>query len=132
MKYVDVGDLDVLVIKKHNQTIDLSGLEVDWEGQDKIGFQINEMHVDIKFIHEESWGAGLLHHTGPYGFNIKLRAIAKKKGMILNEYGLFTRETRELVAQKTEEEILNSLMNKDSATRFLNPSERKTPSWMKK
>jgi len=127
----DVGDIDILVLKKKNQKISLEGLDVDWSGEDKIGFQIDGLHVDIKFVPKESWGAGLLHHTGPWGFNIKLRSIAKKKDMILNEYGLFMRETREVVAQKTEKDILYALMNPASAEKFMDPSERKTPEWLK-
>lgn len=128
----DVGDVDILVEKGSGTHLDLSNLNLDWSGEEKIGFEIEGMHVDIKFVPKESWGAGLLHHTGPNGFNIKLRSMAKKKGWKLNEYGLFDRETGEVIAQKTEKEILEALMNKESAKKFLDPRNRKTPDWVKK
>jgi DNA polymerase (family X) len=128
----DVGDLDILVVKKPNQKLNLDGFSIDWKGEDKIGFQINSIHVDIKFVPEESWGAGLLHHTGAWGFNIMLRSIAKRKNMILNEYGLFTRDDRKVIAQKTEREILFNLLKPEKAIECLIPANRKTPEWMKK
>jgi len=131
-KKEDVGDIDILVEKGSGKYLDLSKFNLDWAGEDKVGFEIDKMHVDIKFVPKESWGAGLLHHTGPYGFNIKLRSMAKRKGWLLNEYGLFDRKTGEVVAQKTEKEILEALMNKESATRLLKPENRKTPDWVKK
>jgi DNA polymerase/3'-5' exonuclease PolX len=133
----DVGDIDILVTgkslgKKLDSELSKLNVEMDWSGSDKVGFQLNGMHVDIKWVPKESWGAGLLHHTGPWGFNIKLRSVAKKKSWLLNEYGLYTREDRRPIAQKTEKEILLSLMNEESAIRLLNPSERKTPEWLEK
>lgn len=127
----DVGDLDILVVKTENK-INLSDVNVEWKGEDKIGFEMNGIHVDIKFVPIDCWGAGLIHHTGPDGFNVKLRSIAKKKGMKLNEYGLFNRENGDLIVQKTEKEILYALMNEVSANKFLDPKNRKTPSWLKK
>jgi len=128
----DLGDIDILVEKESGKYLDLSKLNIDWSGEEKVGFEIDGMHVDIKFVPKESWGAGLLHHTGSNGFNIKLRSMAKKKGWKLNEYGLFDRETGEVIAQKSEIEILECLMNKDSAQKLLNPTKRKTPNWVKK
>jgi DNA polymerase (family 10) len=136
-KNSDVGDIDILVTgralgKKLDEGLKSLRVDMDWSGSDKVGFQLNGMHIDIKWVPKESWGAGLLHHTGPWGFNIKLRSLAKKKGLILNEYGLYTREDRQVIAQKTEGEILLCLMNEASAIRFLDPSERKTPEWLEK
>ena len=133
----DVGDIDILVTgkqlgKKLGSELSKIKVDMEWSGSDKVGFQVSGMHVDIKWVPKESWGAGLLHHTGPWGFNIKLRSVAKKKNLILNEYGLYTRDDREVVAQSTEEEVLKALMNEDSATKLLDPSVRKTPSWLEK
>lgn len=131
----DVGDIDILVRNRKDNTRlhkDLNTFDLDWSGESKIGFKLDDIHVDIKFVDKESWGAGLLHHTGPSGFNIKLRSIAKKKGLLLNEYGLYTREDRKVVAQKTEYEVMSALMKEESVQKFMNPFERKTPSWLKK
>lgn len=134
----DVGDIDFLVTGKPigeelDKELKKLKVEMDWSGTDKVGFQVSGMHVDIKWVPEESWGAGLVHHTGPWGFNIKLRSLAKKKGLLLNEYGLYTRDDdRKVIAQKTEAEVLLCLMNEDSAIRNLDPAHRKTPAWLEK
>jgi len=47
--------------------------------------------------------------TGPQEFNIIMRGRAKRKGMILNQKGLYNRETREWIAGENEEEIFNAL-----------------------
>ena len=56
---------------------------------------------------EGSFGAALQYFTGSKEHNIKLRDIAKKMGMKVNEYGLFKGERK--VAGATEEEIYEKL-----------------------
>ena len=58
-------------------------------------------------IPEESWGAALCYFTGSKSHNIELRKIAIRRGLKLNEYGLFKGARR--VAGKTEEEIYKAL-----------------------
>ena len=57
----------------------------------------------------ESYGAALQYFTGSKEHNVKLRTICVKEGYKLNEYGLFNRETDELVAAESEEEIYRKL-----------------------
>ena len=45
--------------------------------------------IDIKYIPYESLPTAMLHFTGPYELNRHMRKEAIKRGMILNEYGLF-------------------------------------------
>ncbi len=49
----------------------------------------NGMQVDVRFIPSESFGAGTQYFTGSRSHNIRLRDIAKRRGLRLNEYGLF-------------------------------------------
>lgn len=65
--------------------------------------------VDIYYTSEESWGAFQLFLTGSGEYNIMMRAKAKAKGFKLSQYGLFKRDTNELIASKTEEEIYRAL-----------------------
>ena len=51
----------------------------------------------------------LLSYTGPFGAEIGYRVIARKKGMLLNQYGLFDRKTGKYIAGKTEAEIYKAL-----------------------
>ena len=72
---------------------------------------------DLHLTPEHMLGAMLLHATGPWTFNKKLRMIAKQKGLKLNQYGLWKGER--CIASETEEEILHHLGQK-----FIEPRVR--------
>lgn len=61
------------------------------------------IQVDLRVVQPKSFGAALLYFTGSKQHNIKLRQLAVKKGLKINEYGLF-RKNKWLLG-KTEEEI---------------------------
>jgi DNA polymerase (family X) len=63
--------------------------------------------VDLRVVDEESYGAALLYFTGSKAHNIKLRGMAKDKGLKISEYGLFRGDTR--IAGATEEEMYRAL-----------------------
>jgi len=67
----------------------------------------NNMDFDLRVVPEESFGAALQYFTGSKAHNIALRKIAMKKGLKLNEYGLF--RSKKQVAGKNEEEIYKAL-----------------------
>jgi DNA polymerase (family 10) len=78
------------------------------EGQTKSSIRTkDDVQVDCRIVKEESWGAALLYFTGAKNFNIKLRQMAIKKGLKLNEYGLFKKG--KCIASKSEEEIFKAL-----------------------
>jgi DNA polymerase (family 10) len=58
-------------------------------------------------VEKKSFGAALLYFTGSKNFNIKLRQLAIKKGLKINEYGVF-RKNR-FVCGTIEEEIFKIL-----------------------
>lgn len=45
--------------------------------------------IDIRYIPYNSLPTAILYFTGPYELNTAMRMAAKKRGMILNEYGLY-------------------------------------------
>ncbi|XWV24852.1 DNA polymerase family X [Tupanvirus deep ocean] len=45
--------------------------------------------IDIRYIPYNSLATAMLYFTGPYELNTVMRTAAKKRGMILNEYGLY-------------------------------------------
>lgn len=109
-----IGDLDVLIISdKPKPVMDYFVsrpyvIRVYGKGETKSSIKAkNGMDVDLRVIPEESYGAGLLYFTGSKDHNIKLREIAIKKGLKLNEYGLFRGTKR--IAGKTEKEIYEGL-----------------------
>ncbi len=67
----------------------------------------DNIQVDVRVVDELSYGASLMYFTGSKEHNIKLRQLAIKNGLKLNEYGLFKGEKR--IAGKTEEEIYEAL-----------------------
>jgi DNA polymerase (family X) len=67
------------------------------------------LQVDVRVIALESWGAALIYFTGSKAHNIRLREMAIRKGLRLNEYGLFRAKTGKLIVAKTEEEVYQRL-----------------------
>jgi DNA polymerase (family 10) len=65
--------------------------------------------ADMRVVPEASYGAALQYFTGSKEHNIKLRRLAIRKGLRLNEYGLFDASGNNLVAGKPEEEIYRLL-----------------------
>jgi DNA polymerase (family 10) len=68
---------------------------------------VDGIQVDIRAVEDASYGAALLYFTGSKAHNIKLRQLAIKKGLKLNEYGIFRKDKR--IAGRTEEEMYKSL-----------------------
>lgn len=46
-------------------------------------------HVDFFLAAPGERPYALLHHTGPWRYNVRLRALAKARGLTLNQYGLW-------------------------------------------
>lgn len=67
--------------------------------------------VDLRVVEERSYGSALLYFTGSKNFNIKIRQLAIKKNLKLNEYGVFKLKNNKetYLLGKTEEEIFKGL-----------------------
>jgi DNA polymerase (family 10) len=65
------------------------------------------LDADLRVVPEESWGAALCYFTGSKAHNIALRARAIRRGLKLNEYGLF--KGKKTIAGKTEADIYRAL-----------------------
>jgi DNA polymerase (family 10) len=63
--------------------------------------------IDLRVVEEDSYGAALQYFTGSKGHNIRLRGIAKAKGIKINEYGVFKGEKK--IGGKEEKEVYRSL-----------------------
>ncbi len=82
--------------------------QVHAEGETKSSVKLDSgLDVDLRVVPEESYGSALAYFTGSKDHNIALREISIKKGLKLNEYGLWRGEKR--IAGKTEEEIYKAL-----------------------
>ncbi len=47
------------------------------------------VQVDLRIVNDQAWGAALMYFTGSKEHNVRMRERAIKRGMTLNEYGLF-------------------------------------------
>ena len=68
--------------------------------------------IDIRFIPYRSRASALLYFTGSGVFNKAMRLHAKKKGYLINEYGLYKVSKEgghELIETETEEDIFKIL-----------------------
>ena len=45
--------------------------------------------INVFYTDRDNWGAALMHNTGPRKYNIRKRYLIKKKGWLLNQYGLY-------------------------------------------
>lgn len=67
----------------------------------------SHIDFDLRVVPEQSFGAAAQYFTGSKDHNIKLRKIAIKKGLKLNEYGVY--RGKKQIAGKTEEEVYKVL-----------------------
>jgi DNA polymerase (family 10) len=67
----------------------------------------NGMNADVRVVPDESYGAALQYFTGDKRHNVLVRELAIRKGLKLNEYGLW--KGQKLVAGQTEEEVYQAL-----------------------
>jgi DNA polymerase (family 10) len=107
---IAVGDEGVFeeVMEKFEQSamVEISVVK----GESKITATLTAgLNVDIRFFPEKLLGSGLLYLTGSKEHGIALRKLAEKKNMLLNEYGLHSKDKSKLIASKTEEEIYKAL-----------------------
>jgi len=113
-----VRDIDILVLSKSAQKVmDAfvsvpSVKEVIAQGETKSSLRTKEdIQVDCRVVEEKSYGAALLYFTGSKNFNIHLRTLAQKRGLKINEYGVFSssKSGEKYLAGRTEEEIFKLL-----------------------
>jgi DNA polymerase/3'-5' exonuclease PolX len=86
-------------------------------------------HTDIFLATSTEKPFALFHYTGDTIYNVRTRALAKKSGMLLNQYGLFDVKTGERVAGKfrTEKDVADRI-----GVSFRTPMERNSPAWMRR
>jgi DNA polymerase (family 10) len=119
-----VGDIDILAVSsKPSLVMDAfivmpDVLNVIAHGDTKSSIKVRPgINVDLRVVPAASYGAALNYFTGSKAHNVTLRQLAIKKGMKLNEYGLFkiapARDggvaTGKIIAGATEEEIYKKL-----------------------
>ena len=111
-----VGDIDILVTSSQPQAVMdcFTALpvvaEVAAKGDTKssvvtdIGAQ-----VDLRVVEPSSFGAALQYFTGSKAHNVKLRDLAVRKGLKLNEYGVFRAKSNRRLGGAREQEMYSAL-----------------------
>jgi len=107
-----IGDIDILVTSQKPEKImkTFTSLpqvrEILAEGPTKSSvITKDDIHVDVRVVEPISFGAALQYFTGSKAHNIKLRELAIKRGLKINEYGVFDSETGQKIAGEEEEEV---------------------------
>jgi DNA polymerase (family X) len=67
------------------------------------------LQVDLRVVPDEAWGAAMIYFTGSKAHNIRIREMAVRKGLKLNEYGLFDAKSGTLIVAETEQEVYERL-----------------------
>lgn len=111
-----IGDIDILVSTRDSATVSeffcsLPGVKrVVMKGLKRCTVVLAQnLHMDMRMIEKEKFGAALQYFTGSKAHNIRLRKRAIERGFKLNEYGLIKRDSREVIASRSEEEIYDAL-----------------------
>src|SRR6056297_543151 len=111
-----IGDIDILVTSKQpekimNKFTHLPEVkEILAEGLTKSAILTQQnIHVDLRVVEPDSFGAALQYFTGSKAHNVRLREMAIKQGLKINEYGVFQTKDDKKVAGKEEQEIYQKL-----------------------
>ncbi len=109
-----IGDLDILAVCDDRKAA--MDAFVDYERVDRVVSHgttrstvvlTSGLHVDLRAVGGESYGAALYYFTGSKEHNIATRRIAQERGLKINEYGVFDGD--EQIAGDTEESIFEAI-----------------------
>ncbi|GAB4416982.1 MAG: DNA polymerase/3'-5' exonuclease PolX [Thermodesulfovibrionales bacterium] len=68
-----------------------------------------DIQVDLRVVEEESFGAALAYFTGSKAHNIRLREMAMKAGLKINEYGIFREGDNKRLGGEKEDDVYRLL-----------------------
>ena len=112
-----IGDVDILVTAGKGKQLIREFTDAEFvqdvlaagptKGSAIIRTQVAPVQVDVRVVPQESFGAAAQYFTGSKQHNVRLREIAVKAKLKLNEYGLFKAD--KMIAGPVEEEIYQKL-----------------------
>lgn len=111
-----IKDIDILATSKEpekvmNVFVKLPMVkDVLMKGPTKSSVIITEgIQVDLRVVEEASFGAALAYFTGSKAHNIKIREMAVKAGLKINEYGIFRESDNKRIGGEKEEDVYRVL-----------------------
>ena len=94
----------------------------------RFGATTRYFHTDVFLATSKEKPFALFHWTGDTIYNVRTRALAKKHGMLLNQYGLFDAKTRKPVPSsekiRTEKDLATML-----GVSYRTPEQRNSPKY---
>src|SRR5512136_1562110 len=105
-----VGDVDVLIAAGKSDAVmgrfvhfdDVAKVLAEGETKSSVVLR-GGLQVDLRVVPPASFGAALHYFTGSKAHNIAVRTMGVKRGLKVNEYGVF--RGKKMIAGRTEEEI---------------------------
>ena len=111
-----VKDIDIVAtsVKPEKVIRVFSGLPVAEEvlahGMTKASIRTKDgIQVDLRVVKEISFGSALQYFTGSKEHNIRLREMASRAGLLLNEYGIFREKDGKRIGGRREGEIYTAV-----------------------
>jgi DNA polymerase (family 10) len=111
-----IGDIDILVTSKKPEVVMDAFVEapavtqVLSHGTTRSSVVLDVgLQADVRVVEPAAYGAALQYFTGSKEHNVKLRERAIKKGLKLNEYGVWKVDGGRRAAGKTEEDVYKAV-----------------------
>jgi DNA polymerase (family 10) len=111
-----IGDIDILVTSKKPEVVMDAFVgapavtQVLSHGTTRSSVVLDVgLQADVRVVEPAAYGAALQYFTGSKEHNVKLRERAIKKGLKLNEYGVWKVDGGKRVAGKTEEDVYKAV-----------------------
>jgi len=111
-----IGDIDILAVSNNpvsvmDKFVSLTMVKsVIVKGEKKSSILSTEnIQVDLRVVRRESFGAAIQYFTGSKEHNIKIRELANKRNLKINEYGVFDLGTNKCIAREIEESVYEAV-----------------------
>jgi DNA polymerase (family 10) len=111
-----VRDIDILTTSKHPEKVMDAFVKLPHvsrvlaHGETKSSIITDDgIQVDLRVVEADSFGAALLYFTGSKQHNIKMREMAVRAGLKINEYGVFKEPEGKRIGGRSEEEMYKAL-----------------------
>lgn len=111
-----VKDIDILVTSAQPKNVMHAFVrlphvrDIIARGPTKSSVVVREgIQVDLRVVEKESFGAALAYFTGSKAHNIRLREMASKAGLKINEYGIFREKDGKKLGGEKEEDVYRIL-----------------------
>jgi DNA polymerase (family 10) len=111
-----IGDIDILVGCDDSQAVTEAFVryervdDVVVSGATKTSVRlVGGFQVDLRIVGLSSYGAALQYFTGSKEHNVLIRKVGIEKGLKVNEYGVFERDSGHRLAGETEDEVYEAL-----------------------